>query len=639
MKKILIYVLVLLMAFSGGSVLAESNIGLRGDGSQLTVANSTPFTGNFFARMWGNLTSDLDVQLLVHGYTLVRWNSASSAFEADPSVVTGIATTENEEGDRVYSVALYNDLYYSDGTQITAWDYVFSILLSIAPQVAEIGGSPEDKAYIVGCQDYLSGAADSLAGVHVLNDRMFSVTVSREYLPFYYELGLLSFTPYPISVIAPGCTVQDQGQGVFIDGPFTADLLRETILDETTGYLTHPSVSSGPYTLVSYDGTQAEFAINKQYKWNAEDKLPTISRLYYRTVEKDQMMELLTSGEVGLLNKVVSADLVDEGLDLAKGTAFAATSYPRTGLAYITFCCEQDTVSSPAVRQALSYCFDKDAFISGAVGDCGVRVDGYFGVGQWMYQMVSGAADFPVTAPAANASAEAMQQYEDEIGAWEALTMDGTPIYDPAVEEAIRLLEADGWTLNRSGEPFDAAQDDVRCKEIDGELVALDLTLLCPEENGFGELLQEAFVGLEDVGVQVTVQNLPMQEVLKSYYREVERDCDLIFMASNFDVVYDPSITFMPDGDEPNPYNFSAINDEELYALAVEMRLTQPDDALGYVAKWIDFQARLQDVAPIISIYSNTYYDFYTKALKDYHIESCISWGQAIVNARLEDVR
>ena len=635
MKKILICVLVLLMAFSGASALAESKIPAY---SELTVANSTPFSGNFFARMWGNLTTDLDVQLLVHGYNLVRWNSAESVFEEDPAVVTGIAMTENDAGDRTYSVAVYNDLYYSDGTQITAWDYVFSILLSIAPQVAEIGGTPENREYIVGCADYLSGAVPYLSGVRVMNEHVFSVTVSHEYLPFFYELGLLNFTPYPISVIAPGCTVKDDGQGVYIEGPFTAELLRETILNETTGYLSHPAVSSGPYVLVGYDGAQAEFVINEQYKCNAEDQVPTISRLYCRTVEKDQMMDQLAAGEVDLLNKVISSDLVAEGRDMiAQGGGFAMTGYPRSGLAFITFCCEKDTVSSLAVRQALSYCFDKDAFISAAVGDDGERVDGYFGVGQWMVQMLSGAADFPVAKPAANASAEERQQYEDEMGAWEALSMDGVPLYDPDVEEAIRLLEEDGWTLNRQGEAFDAAQDDVRCKEINGELTALELTLLCPEENGFGGLLQEAFVGLEEVGVQVTVQSLPMREVLKSYYREVERDCDMIFMASNFDLVFDPSITFMPDGDEPNRFNFSAIDDEELYALAVEMRLTEPDDTMGYVVKWLDFQTRLQDVAPIISIYSNTYYDFYTQALKDYHIESNVSWGQAIVNAYLEE--
>ena len=645
MKRILIYALVLLMAFSGVPAWGEESVQDSGktgindaaNGEELMVVNATPLSGNFFARMWGNSTTDDDVKFLLQGYNLIEWNDEAVAFVVDPTVVSGFVVTANPSGDRTYTMELYDDLFYSDGTQITAWDYAFTILLSISSQVEEIGGSPVHMEYIKGYQDYVDGTADSLAGVRVYSDLTFAITVDHEYLPFFYELGLLNCRPFPIHVIAPGCSVRDAGEGVFIDGPFTADLLRETILDETTGYLSHPAVTSGPYRLVSYDGSQAEFEINKYYKGNSDSVKPTIPRLIFRTAEKTEMVSLLASGEVGLLNKVVDADQVEEGLALS-GSTFNMTQYYRTGLAFIAFCCERPAVSSQAVRQALSYCFDKDAATSDTVNSFGLRVDGYYGLGQWMYQALSGAVAYPVKEPASGASEKERQDYEDELKAWEGLTMDAIPRYDPDTNEAIRLLESDGWTLNRNGEPFDPETDDVRCKIVDGELTALDLTMICPEENGFSDLLLDAFKGIDEVGIKLTIVNLPMQEVLHYYYREAERDFDLIFMASNFEYVFDPSIIFMPDGDEANPYNFSAINDEELFEKAVDMRLTEPGDMLGYVTKWIDFQTRLQTVAPIISIYSNMYYDFYSSALQDYHPESNISWGQAIVYATLSDV-
>ncbi len=665
MKKILIYVLVLMVAFSSVSALAAElviddddtlviddidqiddvdeddeaePVAIQYDYNELTVAVSTPFSGNFFTRMWGNLTSDLDVQLLVHAYNLVKWDNDQGTFLTEPSVVTGMAVTDSEEGDRTYTLAIYDDMYYSDGTRITAWDYAFSLLLSIAPEVAQIGGTPMEMDYILGYANYISGATNYLAGVRVESDEVLSITVRHEYLPFFYELGLLNCTPFPISVIAPGCAVRDDGQGVYITGPFTADLLRETILNPVTGFISHPAVSSGPYRLISYDGTQVELEINDYYKGNSEEIYPSIPRLIYKTMAKSEMMDQLASGQVGLLNKVLAADLVLEGQQLvAQGNTFAMTAYPRTGLGYITFCCERPAVSSAAVRQALSYCMDKDAITGDTVSNFGLRVDGYYGLGQWMYQLLSGTLPFPIREPEAGASAEAVRKYEDEQKAWEELTLDDVPVYDPDVEAAIALLEADGWTLNRNGEPYDAVRDDVRCKLIDGELVALDLKMLCPQENGFSGALMDAFVGLDAAGIKVTIQDLPMNELLLSYYREVERDCDLIFIASNFDIVFDPSVSFMPDGDEPNAHNFSAVNDEELYQLAVDMRKTEPADRLGYVTKWVAFQTRLQEVAPIISIYSSIYFDFYPRVLQGYDVSSNVAWSQAIVAAYMSD--
>ena len=680
MKKVLIYVLVLLMAFSGVPAWAEDfvidddelfvddsdfelddtefdfdldddeadeadeeeeEIEIEYDYNELVVANATPFSGNFFARMWGNLTSDLDVQMLIHGYNLVQWDSEEGAFAVDPSVVSGIVVTQNQQGDRTYTLALYDDLFYSDGSRITARDYAFALLLTMSPLIEEIGGSPMEMQHLVGYNDYISGAVDYLSGVRVINDEMLAITVSHEFLPFFYELGLLYCTPIPIGVVAPGCSVQDNGQGVFIGNAdlFTADTLRRTILDPETGYMSHPAISSGPYRLLSYDGNQAEFEINEFYKGNSEGVTPTIPRLVYRTVEKDQMLEQFAAGEIGLLNKILDADQVTEGVGLVtrNSNTFTMTTYPRTGLGLIVFCCEQPTVSSVAVRKALSYCFDKDAVTGDTVSNFGLRVDGYYGLGQWMFQLLSGTIAYPVKEPAAGASYQQMQEYEEEMKKWEELNMDDVPLYDPDVEEAIRLLEEDGWTLNREGQPFDIAKDDVRCKRIDGELVALDLHMICPVENGFSDILMDAFVGLDEVGIRVDIENLPMQDVLLTYYREVERTCDLIFIANNFDVVFDPSINFMPDGEVINEYNFSAIDDEELYQLAVDMRKTEPEDVLEYVTKWVDFQTRLQEVAPIISIYSSVYFDFYPRVLQDYDVASNITWTQAIVYAFLGD--
>ena len=306
---------------------------------ELTVGSTTPFDGKFFTQLWGNDSSDLDVRMLIHGYDTIEWSVEQSQFGVDPSVVSGIAVAENAAGDRTYTLTLYDDLYYSDGTKITAWDYAFSVLLSIDPKLAELGANPRPMDYLAGYNEYVSGQASYLSGLHVQDDNTLVFLVLSDHLPYFYELTMLDCVPYPIHVIAPGCEVRDDGQGVYIanaddsveEPVFTTELLRQTIMDEATGYMSHPSVVSGPYKLTSFDGTTAEFEINEYYKGNANGMKPVIPKLIYRTADSATMMEELGRGEYGLLNRCVSTDAVQHDFDVSP-IGFARGEIPYTGL-------------------------------------------------------------------------------------------------------------------------------------------------------------------------------------------------------------------------------------------------------------------------------------------------------------------
>ena len=132
-----------------------------------------------------------------------------------------------------------------------------------------------------------------LTGVRVTDDYTIAITLDHEYLPFFYEMGLLSCYPYPISVIAPGSLVRDDGNGVHLDRGFTPAMLENTINDPATGYRTHPSVVSGPYTLVSFDGTTAEFERNPYFHGTAYGEMPLIEKLTYTLAENGTMMDKL----------------------------------------------------------------------------------------------------------------------------------------------------------------------------------------------------------------------------------------------------------------------------------------------------------------------------------------------------------
>lgn len=626
MKRLIAFVL--LMALLCANAAAEQNAEEQiPELNKLTVGNPTPMRGEFFTSFWGNATSDIDVRDLLHGYNLIYWDGEEGMFREDPSVVKGVVATRDENEDVSYTLLLQDDLKYSDGTTINAWDYAFSFLLSISPEISEIGGTPRRIEQFQGYDEYISGTAKELSGIRVIADDTLLITIRHEYLPFFYEMDLLSCNPYPISVIAPGVTVKDDGQGIYLanadetiaEPVYTAELLKQTIMDPENGYLSHPSVVSGPYTLTSWDGEVAEFAINPYYKGNAEGELPTIPTLYYLQCSNETMIEDLLSGKFDLLNKVTRQDNITEGIAQISENNIAFSNYPRCGLSYISFACEKETVSSDAVRQAIAWCLDREQLVQEYTGNYGILVDGYLGVGQWMYGIIAGTTKPPVEPPEDENDSEAEEAYLEAMAAYEELSLDNLTRYAVDTEAAARLLDQDGWTINDDG-----------LREKDGTV--LDLKMVYPAGNNVAEYLEKSFQdNLAQVGIRLTMEEMPMNELLSHWYQQDERDEDMIYMASNFDLAFDPSAYFSEDG----TWAYTALADDTLYTEAMAMRNTEPGDVLTYLQHWVAFQERFNQILPMIPIYSNIYFDFFTEYLRNYDINQNATWGEAIVGAYL----
>ena len=638
MKRISALLLAILLLLTQGLALAEETeeAGEPRVFEQLVVGNPTRMQGYFFTELWGNSTTDIDVRLLLHGYNLVTWDGNRGMFAVDRNVVQEASVLDYENGDRSYILTLFDDLRYSDGSRITAWDYAFSILFQIAPELYGAGGKPIRREHLLGYEEYLNGTVPYLAGVRVMDDSTLIITVQADYLPFFYEFGMLYYNPYPISVIAPGVVVKDDGYGVYLanadenvtEPVFTSDLIKRTVLDPVNGYMSHPSVVSGPYTLTSWDGVTAEFAINPYFKGDPRGVKPTIPKLIFTLADNETMVEKLESGEYDLINKAVKADRIEAATALV-GDDFRMTAYPRIGLSYISFACEKPTVASKAVRQAIAWCMDRDQLMQDYTGNYGVRVDGYYGVGQWMYGAVNGTIAGPFDPPEDPNDTKAMAEYQEKLDEWDAMNLDNLTVYTLDTEKAQELLEQDGWKLNAEG---------IREKEINGQKVALNLKMIYPAGNKMVDSFKANLIpNLESVGIRLTMEPVAMEELLERYYKKDDRDMDMIYLASNFDVVFDPSVNFIVDSNgEPN-WSYTNEADEVLYRLAVDMRATEPGDTMTYCQKWITFQERFNDVLPMLPIYSNIYFDFYNSFLRNYLIGENVTWTQAIIAAYQSD--
>ncbi|MBR3334282.1 MAG: hypothetical protein IKG23_08350 [Clostridia bacterium] len=611
----------------------------------LSVGNPTPMDGKFFTTMWGNATSDIDVRTLVNSYYLTVWGYDTGIFVPNPVTVRGdIVYDDDQSGDRDYVFVLYDDLYYSDGTPITAWDYAFSVLFQAAPEISELGGQPTDLSYLKGYEEYISGRVPYLSGVRVTSDYTIEFTVKGETLPYFFELFRLGFLPYPIHEIAPGCKVYDDGEGVYIGNEdrtiqekvFTADLLRSTVMDPENGYLSHPTVGSGPYRLTSWDSETltCTFEINPYFKGNEEGYKPTIPTLRYTLAKNETMLDLLQEDEFQLLNKVTRKDTIEGGIKLVASGGYTMSQYPRIGLSFIVFTPDMPALQEMNVRKAINYCMDKSQLEEEYTAAYGLTMDGLIGIGQWMYGLAMHTMDYPVVLPENPTEAE-QKEYDEKIAAWEELNLDGLVHYDLNVQKAVSLLEENGWTLNENGDSFRPGKDEVRCKRTGGKLVKLDLTCAYPETNIMAESMETFFIPyLKEAGIKVTLLPMTMKELLRSYNDKDVEGIDMFYLGDDFNIEFDPQLFFLANADPTAPKEDTlAWTHTQMAEYAYQMCRTEPGDAYNFVRKWITFQEQLSDMLPLIPVYSNVYFDFYVSDLTNYDIIKYITWGDAIVPA------
>lgn len=594
-------------------------------GSQLTIGTLTGVTGRFFSDLWSNNTSDLDVRSLIHGMSTVIWNS-DLQYGIDETAIEKITVQEDAE-EKVYTFKLYDDLYFSDGSRLTARDYVFSVLLLSSPQLRALGAQGEPYKQLLGYDAFASGERDAFSGVRLIDEYTFSLHIDPDYLPYFYELMYVNVTPYPISVIAPGMTVEDEGHGARLVpltdergnpiGAFTTEVLEETIMDPQTGYMVHPSVTSGAYQMTGYDeesGT-VSFTVNPHYKGNYEGRKPVIEQITLKKTTYDAALDELASGDLNIVNKVSAGEVIDLATERVRSAELQSASYLRAGYGFINFACEQGPTQYEKVRQAIAMAFDQEGFVTDFLGSYGMKVYSHYGLGQWMVQ------DF------VNTMQDVTSQYP----------------YD--LEAAKQLLVEDGWTLNAQGEEFREGLDAVRYKRVPEEemgaddqgeaapgLMALHVDYAEATNNTgarmAGEMLSTVLTGL---GFEVDIHEIPYEQLLRHYYREDERTYELMFLATNFTFVYDPYYSFLGDQEHQGIINTSGIDDARLSQIALEMRTTASGDTEPFVAKWLELMGRYSEILPTLPLYSNVYFDFFDTTVQEYKPSAHWSWPAAIL--------
>lgn len=610
MRKTLSMLLAVLMVLA---IMPFSAIAEDAPSGQLIVGSTTELSGDFFTTMWGNNAMDNAVKNLIHGYNTAPYTR--EGFQIDPNVVVEYTTEEKDNGDKEYIFKIAEDLTYNDGTQITAKDYAFYWLIQACPEVGNIGGVTATGAEVIGYEAYNKGEASTFSGVRIIDEYTYSVTIAAEHLPFFFELALVAANPYPYSVIAPGCDVVDDGEGAYMSGDFTSELLEGTLLDPQTGYRFNPTVTCGAYNFVEFnkESMQATVKANPVYKGNFDGEKAKIETLILKKVVSATMMAELEAGQVDLLSTVTDGTEIITGIEMADKGLVNYNTYLRNGFGYFSFACEEGTPTYfPEVRRAIAYCIDVPEFARQFTQGYGQVVYGYYGAAQWM-----------------------PQKYRDELS--ETLNT-----YALSRENAIAELEAGGWVLNENGDPYESG---IRYKDVDGELMACKINWASTVDNAVADLIAQMLPeNMRAVGMEIEQSSMQFAE-LYEYYTQPNTEklpdgrngYQMFNLATNFTAVFDPRFTYHTDpaylgGNN----NVSGLQDQELTDLAAKMLNLTGDQSEEFGEYWFQWQQRWNELMPLVPLYSNEYFDFFNPKLQNFNADSLWMWYWDILYANVE---
>lgn len=424
------------------------------------LGNTTDLSGKFRYSNFGAsnpAASDNDVSFLTTGLETVCTTKEGS-YVVNPTVTKSLETTKNDDGSETYTIEIYDDLKFSDGSPITAKNYLYTAMVFSTPVATEAAARDHKSTMnFIGYKEYAAydgtnegadvdgvTATKVMKGIRLLGDYSFSVTVDPQYLPYFYAITYAAFSPTYKDLWMGKCDIADDGEGCYITGDFYAKngdsyVMAKHISDSAYANDTSKYPWSGPWVVDHYDvsAKEATLKLNPYFKGNYEGTKPQIETIIYKKIISETQLEDLRSGGVDCLSAITGGAATNEAIAMADGSngGFVYTHYSRAGYGKLGFRADYGPAQFTEVRQAIAYCMDRATFAKDFTGGYGGVVDGPYYTGSWMYK-------------AAVAS---------------GMLLDA---YDTSADSAIAVLEANGWTFNAEGGEY---TDGVRYKQIPAE--------------------------------------------------------------------------------------------------------------------------------------------------------------------------
>ena len=420
--------------------------------NKVIMGNVTDLTGDFRFPGWGASSvgaSDQDIGRLTIGYGTQEVAEDGNLVWNDTAVKSH-TETENEDGTATYTVEINEGLTFSDGTPITAKNYLATTLSFASPVSMEAGRPGTSGMAFVGYQEFhdytgeeAEGTSKEFTGIRLLGDYSFSFTVSSDYYPYYFAYTYAAVDPAPLGlVLGEGVDILDDGNGVYLSESFyekNGDSYVKAAEIEANRYDLTKYPFSGAYVVSDWDAStkQATMTINPAFKGNYEGQVPSIETIVYVKLTQETQLEMLTTGGTDILGGVTGGKDTTAALAVVDGENFTEVHYQRAGYGKIQFDCDFGPTMFQEVRQAVTYLLNRTEFCQTFTGGYGVVVDG---------------------------------PYSPDLAPWRAVQDEIELIdYSFSPETAKKVLEDGGWIYNSKGEAYEEGAegvDAVRYKKL-----------------------------------------------------------------------------------------------------------------------------------------------------------------------------
>lgn len=345
MKKLVSLALAILMCLSlvacGGSSSSGGNISDLAAATTEAPASTTP-AADVAQEMTFVLSDEpdgIDPTVTNNSFAMyVLCNCFEGLVTYDPSgsIVPGCAESwDISEDGTVYTFHLRDGLKWSDGTPLTANDFVYSIQRVLTPSTtAQYYSMMAD--YIKGAKEFYEGTATAEElGAKALDDQTLEIT-------------LIQPTSFFIDVVSMWCYFPVQEATVSANGD------RWTASADTY-------ISNGPFKMEQINLGEGYVLVKNENYWDADNV--TLEKLTFRFIlDSATALTAYESGDVDGIRSIPSADYAR----LVASNA-GVNVVPNYGTVYYNINCSKAPYDDPLVRKALNLAIDRKTIIENVV--------------------------------------------------------------------------------------------------------------------------------------------------------------------------------------------------------------------------------------------------------------------------------
>lgn len=507
------------------------------------------------------------------------------AYDANSELYCQLASempTVSEDGSKI-TYKLKDGMKFSDGSDLNADDVKFTFTLMADP---EYKGARNDGVFnfIEGWSEYQDGDAEEVSGIKVIDPTTIEFSIASPNIDAVNLIGGFAIMPNDQFEYSKG------NMGGYKDKN-----------DQPIG--------SGPYVLSSFEkAAGAALTKNENYTGEGDYK---IEKVIVKTIGTATELASLQNGDINYLPESIEANIIGPA---SLDDTLTNDHYFRAAEGYIGFNCAAGPTADPAVRQALSYATDRQAF-----------VDAFYKYPEASEEVSEVKLGYVPTAfwtPVGDTMGDYTTGKE---------SLDGLVNYEYDLDKAKQILDDAGWKPGANG-----------IREKDGQ--TLTIKFLASEGNSVLDMLMPMIISSwGDLGVDLKQNTVDFNTLISTV--EIGSDASLddwsaFFMATSFNGLSNTDMNDLLgyEGDLSDPQyrgsNYVRIADEDLNKYLNDGKNTA-DEATS-IENYKKAMVRESELAPYLPMYGNTLFNIYSTNVHDVNTGPVCKWSQALADAYID---